>query len=213
MRNANRHQATVFATAVVVGCAFVLSACVEVGLPAGDDTTWGRLNPARGMHDQPSSQDQETQPRPTDEGGWEEGPMRVPPAETLPQRTSPTAYEGAEETAVPLENPVNIDEESLRYGREAYETSCAVCHGEVGGGNGYIDEDNFDRAPPSLTSQTARDYSDARLFEIISEGTGSMWGYDEQLYAIERWAVVNYVRALQRAEFPEPHDRQLLDEN
>lgn len=212
MRKAKRHTLTVCAIVTAASCALLASGCVEVGIPASGDDNWGTLNPARGMHDQVSYKDQEPQPHATDEGGFEEGSMRVPPAQTAPVDTSPvsTAHRGVNAEA--MANPVGINQESLRYGRLAYETTCVVCHGEDGQGEGYVVGEDKYPEPPSLTAQRARNFSDAELFEFITEGTGRMWGYDEQLYPMERWAVVNYIRALQRADSPEPQDRQLLGE-
>ena len=62
------------------------------------------------------------------------------------------------------------------------------------------------QAVPTLTSARARGYSDGRLYRIISHGFNRMWAYKSQLRPMERWAVVNYVRALQRAQNPEPWD-------
>ena len=207
MSNASKKTLTARAL-VVLWAAGLLTACVEVGIPAEGNKTWGELNPIQGMHAQPSYLDQEAQP------DYMGGPpsMRVPPAQTAPVSFQPYAYHDAPDQAAALGNPVPINEETLRYGKLAYETTCVVCHGEDGGGNGYVVGEQKYPNPPSLNSQRARNFADGKLFHIVTHGTGRMWGSQSQLYPIERWAVVNYVRALQRANYPEPQDQQLVGE-
>lgn len=207
MRNANKKTLTVRALIVLAACA-LLSACVEVGIPADGDKPWGELNPIQGMHSTPDYRDQEPQPH---YDGQPPG-MRVPPPETAPVSFQPYGYHDAPAEAAQLGNPVPINSETLRYGQLAYETTCVVCHGEDAKGDGYVVGAQKYPIPPSLTSQRARNFSDGEIFHIITHGIGRMWSYKNQLYPIERWAVVNYVRALQRADYPEPQDQQLVTE-
>jgi mono/diheme cytochrome c family protein len=46
----------------------------------------------------------------------------------------------------------------------------------------------------------ALDYSDARIFHIISKGQNIMSSYADKLPEVDRWAVVHYIRALQNGE-------------
>ena len=55
----------------------------------------------------------------------------------------------------------------------------------------------------SLLTDKARAYSDGYLYSIIRYGRGLMPRYGDKVYRHEdRWAVVNYVRQLQRAGAP-----------
>lgn len=208
MRNASKKTLAARAVIVLSACA-TLSACVEVGIPAGDNKTWGELNPIQGMHNTPAYKDQEAQPR------FKGAPpsMRVPPTGTLPVSFKPYAYHASPEKAqTELQNPVPINDDTLRYGKLAYETTCIVCHGKDGRGNGYVVGDGKYPNPPSLTTQRARSFTDGHIYHVITHGQARMWSYKSQLYPIERWAVINYVRALQRAYYPEPQDQQLVSE-
>jgi mono/diheme cytochrome c family protein len=207
MRNASKKTLTVRAAVVLSACA-LLSACVEVGIPADGDKPWGELNPIQGMHSTPDNRDQEAQPR---YDGQPPG-MRTPPPETAPVSYRPFAYHDAPDEAAQLQNPVPINDETLRYGKLSYDTTCVVCHGEKGQGQGYVVGEQKYPLPPSLTTQRARNMTDGQIYYIITHGQARMWSYKSQLYPIERWAVVNYVRALQRADYPEPQDQQLLSE-
>ena len=85
-----------------------------------------------------------------------------------------------------------------------YDTTCVVCHGADGRGHGYVVPPY--PQPPDLTAQRVRNWSDGQIYHVITDGQGRMWSYKSQLSQMERWAVVNYVRALQRAQYPEPQD-------
>ena len=54
--------------------------------------------------------------------------------------------------------------------------------------------------PPSLHSTKLKEWPDGKIYHVISEGQNVMPGYAKQILADERWAVVHYVRALQRAK-------------
>jgi mono/diheme cytochrome c family protein len=190
--------------------AWASSACVEVGLPAHGDTTHAPLWPIFGMHNDPALEDQQAQPlmrEPADR-------MRYPPAETVSRdyRSTPKVY-GDE--AAKYDNPVPVTDASLQYGKVAYERACAVCHGKLGKGNGPVAKEmaNGGAAVPSLVNDRVADFSDGHIYQVITHGTstGKMWSYKSQLKPEERWAVVNYVRALQRVQYPEPWDRRALD--
>ena len=181
-----------------------LGGCIyEVGLPASGDRTFAPLNPIEGMHVQPSAKDQSYQQmyRADQPVG-----MRMPPPGTLP-----TDFAGRDEFATPAEsarlaNPVPITEDSLTYGQFLYDTHCSVCHGMAGHGDGSIVEAGHFGAPPTLNSANLRSAEDGRIYHIITYGQNSMWPYKNNLKEMERWALVHYVRALQRADMPEPAD-------
>lgn len=190
------------AAAILVGSA----GCVEVGLPAGDDQTHAPIWPIFGMHDDPAFEDQQRQ-----ETGSNEQPegMRYPPPKTISRTHRETAATADSESAESLENPVPITEDTLEYGRVTYKKTCTPCHGEFGMGKGPIAEafGRYDVQVPPVANRRVQGFSDARIYRTISHGVGNMWSYKSQLKPMERWAVVNYVRALQRARNPEPWDR------
>ena len=44
------------------------------------------------------------------------------------------------------------------------------------------------------------DYNNGHLFDTISQGQGNMAGYSAQISIEDRWAIVAYVRALQKTQ-------------
>lgn len=181
-----------------------LSACIyEVGLPADGDTTFSRFVPIQGMHQQNIYKDQQAQPKFRDD--QPEG-MRYPPPKTVAVDGHIRRDDADMEQSAQRANPIPRTEDNLEYGRFRYQEQCAVCHGMEGHGDGPIVEAGFFGAPPTLHSSLNRNRPDSEIFHIITNGQNLMWAYDNALTEMERWAVINYIRALQRAEFPEPRD-------
>jgi len=131
--------------------------------------------------------------------------MLQPVEGTIPRGYEPYPYTLADSLeAAKVPNPLPPYPPVLEAGRKYFNNYCIVCHGALGDGRGYI-VPKFPM-PPSLTAGAALDLSDGRIFHIITTGKGSMPPYDRQLTPAQRWAIVNYVRALQRAANPTKQD-------
>lgn len=95
-----------------------------------------------------------------------------------------------------------LSEEVLNRGEQAYTVHCTPCHGHLGFGHGMAVQRGFP-APPSFHTTRLRKASDGHLFSAMTHGAGRMRAYADQLSPGERWAVVDYVRALQLSQnFP-----------
>ena len=53
--------------------------------------------------------------------------------------------------------------------------------------------------PPSLHSEKVRTWNDGRIYAVIMDGQNVMPSYANLLDSDERWAVIHYIRALQRS--------------
>jgi mono/diheme cytochrome c family protein len=53
--------------------------------------------------------------------------------------------------------------------------------------------------------------TDGELFDTITHGKNNMGGYAAQLEIMDRWAVVAYIRALQRSRLADLNDVPALD--
>ncbi|MCB9358123.1 MAG: cytochrome c [Calditrichaeota bacterium] len=131
--------------------------------------------------------------------------MRVPPAGTMPVNFEPYTLGLLDTTeANALVNPLTPTEDVLETGRKYYNTYCVVCHGVTGDGKGYIIP-KF-TMPPSLLAEKAVGWPDGRIYHTIMMGQGLMPSYKQQVPTEKRWAIIHYIRALQRAAHPLPQD-------
>ncbi len=87
----------------------------------------------------------------------------------------------------------------LQRGRERYTIYCAPCHGTFGKGEGIVVQRGYP-APPSYHTERLRDAPDEHFYEVISQGYGVMYDYANRIAPADRWAIVAYVRALQRSQ-------------
>ncbi len=130
---------------------------------------------------------------------------RVAPEDTIHQESAPYRYANdAEGAARNLKNPLPRTKAVLVQGQKLYNNTCVVCHGKIGDGNGSV-VPKFPM-PPTLHSEKVRGWSDGAIFHVATVGQNVMSGYASQLNAEERWAVVHYVRVLQRAYNPTEQD-------
>ena len=149
-----------------------------------------------------------------DELGGNGQSVRVPPQGSIPRNhyiPEDLSLGEAERLKNPIKN-LSHAELTIKYenlGQEKYNINCAICHGDKGDGFGGLVEyqDKKKRSillknPPSLLTPTYSNYSkysDGRMYYVITYGWGLMGSYANQIHnEKERWAVVNYVRELQK---------------
>jgi mono/diheme cytochrome c family protein len=99
------------------------------------------------------------------------------------------------------EVPVPVTQALLERGRERFNIFCSVCHGQAGFGQGVIMTGDYGYTPaPSYHQSTLRDTADGYIYEVITNGVRNMPGYAQQVPVADRWAIVAYIRALQRSQ-------------
>jgi mono/diheme cytochrome c family protein len=124
--------------------------------------------------------------------------MLTPPDGTVPRNSNQFKFAGNPELAdAKLLNPLLPTEENLRKGMQKYDIYCSPCHGYHGVGDARLNG-QFPN-PPSLHSEKIRSWGDGHIFYVITQGQNSMPSYSSQLTNEEKWQIVLYVRALQRA--------------
>lgn len=117
-----------------------------------------------------------------------------------PRSTGKTGAVWASGNALPVTMPL------LRRGQERYAIYCAPCHGLAGFGDGLVARraDQLQEGtwvpPTSLHTGQVRARPDGHLFNTMSQGIRNMPGYAAQIPEDDRWAIVAYVRALQRSQ-------------
>jgi mono/diheme cytochrome c family protein len=94
-------------------------------------------------------------------------------------------------------NPVPVDEAVVERGRQRYTIYCQPCHDARGDGRGIL----FQRGSvPTATfhQEKVLKYTDGQIFDVITNGQGLMAGYRWPIPPADRWAIIAYVRGLQR---------------
>ena len=107
---------------------------------------------------------------------------------------------------------IKIDEQTMDRGRERFGIYCTPCHGQVGEGDGMVHQRATSLAegtwvPPSnMTEERLRYMPVGEIFNTVTNGVRNMPGYGRQIPAEDRWAIILYVRALQRSRAAELKD-------
>ena len=120
-------------------------------------------------------------------------------------RSDKLFYQGRQGTTWVATSPVPVTAALMARGQERYGIYCAVCHGLTGSGNGMVArradqlQEGTWTPPTDLTSSVVIERPDGHIFNTISHGIRNMPAYGPQIPPQDRWAIVAYVRALQRS--------------
>jgi mono/diheme cytochrome c family protein len=111
----------------------------------------------------------------------------------------PVLFSGRAGGALATQFPLPVTRELLRRGQERFSIYCAVCHGADGHGSGIIVRRGFP-PPPSFHDERLRREPLGHFFEVITHGYGVMYSYADRVTPRDRWAIIAYIRALQRSQ-------------
>lgn len=171
----------------------IAGACLVSGLVMyGAVQMMPAMLPMVHMLDQPRLDPQKPSPFFKDGHG-----MQLPVAGTVARGHLPPAF-ATPEGAANLVNPLPRTPEVLAQGRAEFQVHCAVCHGPLGNGMPSLTA-AYGAKPANLLAPNFRAYSDGTIYGTIVLGKNTMPSYAADLPEDARWAVVHYVRALQRA--------------
>ncbi len=95
--------------------------------------------------------------------------------------------------------PVEITPELIARGQERFTINCAVCHGATGAGTGIAGKYGL-VAIANLHQDRIRQMADGEIFNTITNGKNTMMGYGDRIQVPDRWAIIAYVRALQKSQ-------------
>ncbi len=119
---------------------------------------------------------------------------------------------------------IKINQQTMARGRERYDIYCAVCHGLAGDGDGLVSQRALQleqptwRPPTSLHQANIVAQPVGKLYDTITNGNlagkndaggimrGGMPGYRSQISLADRWAIVLYVKALQKTRTASPDE-------
>jgi len=111
--------------------------------------------------------------------------------------------------------PLETTNELIERGFERYTINCTVCHGATGAGNGIAGQYGI-AGIPTFHTDRLRDMPDGEIYNTIVHGKNTMMSYGHQVSLYDRWAIVAYIRVLQRAnngtvEDLSPEGRAILE--
>lgn len=178
---------------IILVMALVVTSCYR-GKPSEDPPI--HLNP--NMDSQPKYEAQE------ESDFFENGmTMRPPVAGTVARgdlREDDAYYRGKNADGSLVDRmPVDMTMDLLQRGKQRYNIYCAPCHDQTGSGKGIIIKKGF-LPPPSIHLDRLRQSPDGHFYDVISNGIRNMPSYKHQIPVADRWAIVAYVRALQRSQ-------------
>jgi mono/diheme cytochrome c family protein len=114
--------------------------------------------------------------------------------------------------------PVPVSMDLLRRGQERFDVVCSSCHGRGGYGDGMVARRAAEMqsagadtaagwvAPLSYHSDEVRKRPVGHLYNTITNGIRSMPAHGRQVSVMDRWAIVAYLKALQRSQNAKPED-------
>lgn len=97
-----------------------------------------------------------------------------------------------------LAHPPHVTPALLARGQDLYNGLCAPCHGGAGNGDGIVVQRGFPR-PPSFHEPRLMAAPASHFVDVMTNGYGVMYSFNERIEPADRWAVAAYEKALQKA--------------
>jgi len=95
--------------------------------------------------------------------------------------------------------PVEVTRELMERGQQRFNITCAMCHGPAAAGDGITKKYGL-ATVVSLQDERIRKMSDGEIFNTITNGKNTMMAYGPNIIVPDRWAIIAYLRALQRSQ-------------
>ena len=95
--------------------------------------------------------------------------------------------------------PVPVTSELMERGQQRFTITCSMCHGATAAGNGITKQYGL-ATVVTLQDERIRKMSDGEIFNTITNGKNTMMAYGPNIIVPDRWAIIAYVRALQRSQ-------------
>jgi mono/diheme cytochrome c family protein len=106
-------------------------------------------------------------------------------------------------------------EKLLHRGQQRFNIYCAPCHDQTGSGKGLVVQHGYP-LPIGLATPHPMSVGDGEIFSYISNGVRNMPAYGHQIPEADRWAIVAWVRVIQRSQHASledvpPEQRNAID--
>jgi len=101
--------------------------------------------------------------------------------------------------------PVPVTEQLMQRGQQRFNINCSPCHGATAAGNGVAKQYGLNTVA-TLQDERIRKMADGEIFNTITNGKNTMMSYGGNVPVADRWAIIAYLRALQRSQNAAPAD-------
>jgi mono/diheme cytochrome c family protein len=95
--------------------------------------------------------------------------------------------------------PVPVNNDLMERGKQRFNINCAICHGPTAAGNGMTKQYGL-ATVANLQEERFRTMADGEIFNTITNGKSTMLAYGPNVSVTDRWAIIAYLRALQRSQ-------------
>jgi mono/diheme cytochrome c family protein len=95
--------------------------------------------------------------------------------------------------------PIEVTPQLMQRGRERFSITCVMCHGATATGNGITKQYGL-ATVVTLQDDRIRKMADGEIFNTITNGKNTMMAYGPNIMVADRWAIIAYLRALQRSQ-------------
>lgn len=144
----------------------------------------------------------------------DESAMRMPVEGTIARgdlhTDNPEFYTGKSTQGNLVEkNPLPMSSLVMERGQQRYNIYCSPCHGAVGDGKGIVAQRGLTLGfvpPTSFQTDDMMKKTNGHYFDVITHGIRNMKPYQYQIRTDDRWAIVHYIRALQRSQHASQND-------
>lgn len=97
-------------------------------------------------------------------------------------------------------SPVPLTIDLLKRGQQRFNIYCAPCHGAAGDGQGIVFKRGLPIMPSNYHDLRLIEMPDGQMFDAITNGVRNMPSYKHQVPVADRWAIIAYIRALQKSQ-------------
>src|SRR6476619_6950362 len=95
--------------------------------------------------------------------------------------------------------PIAVNGDLMERGKQRFTINCAICHGPTAAGNGMTKQYGLTTVV-TLQDERIRKMADGEIFNTITNGKNTMLAYGPNVTVNDRWAIIAYLRALQRSQ-------------
>ncbi len=95
--------------------------------------------------------------------------------------------------------PMTVTWDLMERGKQRFNINCAVCHGMTAAGDGITKQYGL-ATVVTLQDERIRKMADGEIFNTITHGKNTMLAYGPNVTVTDRWAIIAYLRALQRSQ-------------